>query len=627
MGEEEDTLQARKTGRTAQRHTGNRNRRRVLAILKASSPLGRVASVIVSAFLAFCTTVGTIYRESRGSISQFGPRHWLLFALVFAAYEILLVTATAAIQAHEQQKKAHLPSHKGGSAAWARWVERCTHNFRSLWLFYLLALLWVPLLITLLVGADYINQGIEADNWICARLLHGVGCTLHSQDYPPADIYPIAHYLWPTSDPNFLTNQHNLFLTLLVGGTRFLSCRLWNVTWPADAALIILSYLFATFALAAMASRLVRLHPAMGTAARSTLLLLPVLSPMISLDTVSLTKSPQFAFAFAWWLSTLVLMVKRPRSVTRRDCWALAVSTLACLVCVKYALALILIELAVLLFCRHKQWKRWLVCLLLPAVLFSGALHAAYASRQAVSGDPIESRAVLVQQIARIDQEEPATIPPAARKDLSRIFNLRTMARLYNRNDADPVKSSGMKEPSYLWRTVSRAQWEKFLPAWRSVVRANPRIAFDAFAAEFYGYFDLADPPYVSFLYYSDNRMVDAVLGSFWATNPVRTGLIRFFRAWCAVPVLEWPLHGNFWVVLTLLAVCICLRLRRWTDFWLSLPLLAQMGVMALAPANNFDRHMIPLAVFAVFLLLDLVLGSSHPESVLSSSQSRALQN
>ena len=606
---------------------------RLADAVASSSVVGRIASIFASAFLAFCTAIGPIYRAPGGTISSFGGANWLILLPVFLAYEAVILTATAGIRAlGERRADKASKTDKTAHPCWTAWIAHRTHSFGSLWCFYLLALCWVPLIINVLAGADVLNQRTEVNNWLCARALHHRGCTMISAAYPPADIYPISHYLWPSPHADFLTNQHNLFLTLLVGLIRFASVRLTGATWPAVVLLIALSYAFATFALAAMASRLLRLHPTMGTAARSILLLLPALSPIVSLDTVSLTKSPQFAFAFAWWLSTLVLMVRKPESVTRRDRWALALSTLACAICVKYALALVLIELVVLLIRKHHEWKRWLACLLVPAALFSGALHAMYASGQAIDGDPIESRAVLVQQIARIEKYAPDRLPRSVVRDLDPIFDMHAMAEVYNPDDADPVKSSGDGRISYRWRTITRTQWKKFLPAWKKAVQADPTIAFDAFANEFYGYFDLNDRPYISFLYYANNFAVNAIISQQLAHNPVRMGLLRFFHGWERLPVLGWPLHGNFWVVLTLLALCIELRERRWDDFWLDLPLLAQMGVMVFAPANNFDRHMIALAVYAVFLLIDLVLprdqhAAADPPSRSRRSDSRSAEN
>ncbi len=44
------------------------------------------------------------------------------------------------------------------------------------------------------------------------------------------------------------------------------------------------------------------------------------------------------------------------------------------------------------------------------------------------------------------------------------------------------------------------------------------------------------------------------------------------------------------------------LILRRWKHLLRQFPLLLLMGVMMLSPANNFDRHMLPVAF--VFLLM-----------------------
>lgn len=44
--------------------------------------------------------------------------------------------------------------------------------------------------------------------------------------------------------------------------------------------------------------------------------------------------------------------------------------------------------------------------------------------------------------------------------------------------------------------------------------------------------------------------------------------------------------------------------LRRWRSLSWHLPLLLLMGVMIAAPANNFERHMLPVAFVFGFLCL-----------------------
>jgi hypothetical protein len=70
------------------------------------------------------------------------------------------------------------------------------------------------------------------------------------------------------------------------------------------------------------------------------------------------------------------------------------------------------------------------------------------------------------------------------------------------------------------------------------------------------------------------------------------------------MPVLGWVTHGNLYVVLTLLIGAAEVVLRRWRTLVWHMPLLLLMGVLIDAPANNFERHMLPLAFVFGFLAL-----------------------
>ena len=48
--------------------------------------------------------------------------------------------------------------------------------------------------------------------------------------------------------------------------------------------------------------------------------------------------------------------------------------------------------------------------------------------------------------------------------------------------------------------------------------------------------------------------------------------------------------------MMTLLIGAAEVVLRRWRTLVMHLPLLLLMGVMITAPANNFERHMLPVA-------------------------------
>lgn len=585
--------------------------------LTRSSLIGRIVTALACLFLAFCTSVGPIYRTD-SSISSFSWVNALIFVLAFAIYELIVIASTGIVQLRTQSSP--VPAHLNSISHHPRWhqfIAASTRNTHSLWIFFLVGWIWVPLIIHASFGADVLNQSGEVRGWFAQIAGH----TPSRSGFTYFDMYPIGHYLLAGTDAQ-ISNQHNLLLTIFNGSVLQLSQMLFHAEVVGVLVLALLQYVFAAFCAASMIHRLFALHPHLSDAGKTWALSLLIFSPMVALATTQLTKSPLFAFASAWWISLICTSV-RTGHLSTSDRWELAISTFICLLSVKYAAPIVIITLIVLLIADHVSWKQWVICLLLPFLLFHGIESGLYASGIAVRSDPIEGKAIQIQQIARVVQRDPkaiASLPTHTRSQLTSIFDLKGMARAYNPQDADPVKSSGgrHKITSYRWRTVTRAQIEKLTSVWLQVIRANPRIATDAFIAEFYGYFDVADEPYIPITYYTSNKLVRGYLGFAAARDPIRIGVVTFLTEWGKVPVLGWFTHGNLWVILTLLAACVQLRVRRWHDLLWMLPLLLQMGVMVFAPANNFDRHMIPLAVCSAFVLVDLF--TSHTVDAISAT-------
>lgn len=574
--------------------------------LTHSSLTGRIVTVLACLFLAFCTSVGPIYRAD-SSISSFSWVNALIFVLAFVIYELIVIASTGIAQHRAQSSADSAPSVSvSHHPRWHRFIAVSTRNTRSLWIFFLIGWIWVPLIIHASFGADVLNQSGEVRGWFAQIAGH----TPSRSGFTTFDTYPIGHYLLACTDAQ-LSNQHNLLLTIFNGSVLQLTKTLFHSETAGILILALLQYVFAAFCTASMIHRLLILHPHLSDAGKTWALSLLIFSPMVALATTQITKTPLFAFASAWWISLICTSV-RTSHLSTSDRWQLAISTFICLLSVKYAAPIVVITLVVLLIADHVSWKQWVICLLLPFLLFHGIESGLYASGVAVQSDPIEGKAIQIQQIARVVQRDPqaiASLPAQTRSQLASIFDLKGMARVYNPQDADPVKSSGgrHKVTSYRWRTVTRAQIDKLTSVWLQVIRANPRIATDAFIAEFYGYFDIADQPSIPITYYASNKLVRGYLGPAATCDPIRKGVVAFVTNWGKIPVLGWPVHGNFWVILTLLAACVQLRLHRWRDLLWMLPLLLQMGVMVFAPANNFDRHMIPLAVCSAFVLVDVM--------------------
>lgn len=558
--------------------------------------------------------------------------------------------ATRLARVHARMATAATHAH----AFLSRWIVRLTDRRWKLWTIFLVGWLWAPTTLLAAFGADLRSQAREF-SWAWNQWTGLKQPYIGFFSFAPMDIYPTAHYLWP-ADPTYLTDQHNIVLTLFYGATMAASRYLTGSNDWGVIALAAAQFLFAVCCTAATAHRFLNLpwlrrsqvrtarhdfaHPERGSqfrprefahpergmrpalqpqAAHAGVRLAAVVfflvCPLSVFSTISLTKSPLFAFAFLWafgfWYELYALGAirddRRVIRLPRRTLVAFTAANAVMLISAKYAWYVLVFEFILAIAADHRRWTTYVVALLLPTILIHGGISMAISSGAIIGGDPIESHGVQLQMIARVAQRDPETIPESARKELAPVFNLDQMADAYFPQDADPVKSSGIqsKKVSYRWRSVKPDDMKGFNKAWLEIVKANPVVAMDALVAKCYGYFDIADLPYVSMNYYVDSDYVQK--NSTWlkyVNHTWRTKVATFADSWGAIPVLGWPTHGNFYVILTLLIGAAEVILRRWRALAWHLPLLLLMGVMITAPANNFERHMLPVAFCFAFLCL-----------------------
>ena len=676
------------TSRNIDRQTRPRTQHNAFARIGATARWA--LAVAACLWLAWCTAVGPLYWND-SSIANFGALNALFGILAFAIYLFIVVVLVR--KAHHQpalgwaadratgertprtliprswrtawrKRAATFRTTKTGiwlqriSACCGRWIVRCTDKRWKIALVLVIGWLWVPTTLLAAFGADLRSQAREF-SWAWNQWTGLEQPYIGFFSFAPMDIYPTAHYLWPDS-PTYLTDQHNILLTLWYGSTLAVSRYFTGSNDWGIVLLAAIQWLFAIGCIAATLHRFLNLpwlarneyvdftHPERGgrfaptrlgrpergmratlpsqsahAPARIITILFFLLCPLAVFSTISLTKSPLFAFAFTWafgiWYELYATsgdrhapahgapFLARFHRLPARTFLAFLAANAIMLISAKYAWYVLLFEFVLALIADRRHWKVYVFALLVPTVLIHGGISMAINSGIIISGDPIESHGVQLQQIARIANKAPETIPESARRKLAPVFNLDQMAEAYFQQDADPVKSSGIqsKKVSYRWRSVTPESMKHFNEAWLETVRANPVVAVDALMAKCFGYFDIADLPYVSMDYYVYNDQVTS--NSTW---------IKYYnanwRAWVAntsrqisrTPVLGWPLHGNFYVILTLLIGAAEVILRRWRTLAWHLPLLLLMGVMITAPANNFERHMLPIAFCFVFLCL-----------------------
>ena len=676
-------------------------------------------AVLACLWLALCTAVGPLY-WSTSSLADWAWSNTAFFMLAFIVYLGMIValarwaanktvippvitkrrhrtrtTAASADNGNAQRIASHSRTSNGSSpndsnpdngsngserthtariheirATLGRWMIHGTNRTWNIALILFLGWLWVPSTLLAAFGADLRSQ-IREFSWAWNQWTGLKQPYIGFFSFVPMDIYPTAHYMWPGS-PTYLTDQHNVVLTVIYGAVAMLSRTL---TGSNDAGIVVLAalqMLFAVFCCASAMNRFCNLpwlqsarrvaetakidggpsndsarasatQPAINTAGAATpagalsrflILLLFLFCPLVVFATISITKSPLFAFAFVWWFSIWYELrytwtpapQRQPRfrraaqplsqqsttpqqaiNLPAHSIIAFIIATSIMLISAKYAWYIIALQIILALISDRRRWATYVVALLIPTMLIHGGIALAIASGRIIGGDPIESRGVQLQMIARVAKYHPEGISQEARNNLEPVFNLDQMAEAYSQQDADPVKSSGIqsKKVSYKWRTVTPEDMKNFNKAWLEIVRDNPVIAIDALLAKCFGYFDVADHPYVAMDYYVNSDYVQK--HSTWIKNynhDWRNAVATFADEWGYIPVLGWPTHGNFYVILTLIIGAVEVIRRRWLTLVMHMPLLLLMGVMVTAPANNFERHMLPVAFVFGFLVL-----------------------
>lgn len=651
------------------------------ALARVGAALCWLVAALACAWIAWCTAIGPLMRADAG-LAAFrwtnGVAFVAMFVVCFGIVWLLVrsahraadsATRTTASLGGATDSTAHLSApaaHLAGRtialppraarffAAAGRLTVRATRNWRRIWLVLAIGWLWIPTTLLVTYGADILSQTREFA-WAWNQWTGLEQPYIGFFSFVPMDIYPTAHYMWST-DPTYLTDQHNIVLTMIYGASAALSRYLTGSNDAGFVVLAALQWLFAGFCCASAANRFFNLpwiprtapapdyahperlrtatpidfaHPERGLRihtlaahtpapagplARVLVMLLFLCCPLVTFSTISLTKSPLFAFAFTWWFGLMYELYMTHRNAPARPqrtrpvtIAALVVSCVVMLFSAKYAWYILMIQVVLSLLADRRRWRLYLLTLLLPTVLVHGAIAMLICSGAIIGGDPIESRGAQLQMIARVAQRNPGAIPESAARKLAPIFNIDQMAQAYRSEDADPVKSSGIqsKKVSYRWRSVTAEDMKQFNAAWLEIVRADPQTAFDALFAKSYGYFDVFDPPYVPMSYYVDNDYVQR--SNTWIkhyNHNWRYGVAHVVREWSRIPVLGWVTHGNFYVTLTLLIGAGELALRRWRALSWHMPLLLLMGVMITAPANNFERHMLPIAFVFGFLCI-----------------------
>ncbi|GAB2518955.1 hypothetical protein GCM10027064_15730 [Microbacterium petrolearium] len=594
------------------------------AIRGMSSAGGWLLAVIVVTVLAAYATAGWLRRRFEAShageyplFTQLIGDDPLLTVAVFggtaAGYAFVLFIIRCVATRALRRRVGATPS-PGRAAVAVEWA------FAAWWrLALILVVLWSPLLVLRWPGAVNPDFALMVTEITTARSEYAPDA------FKPYDVYPIAYSLIPEGDLLW-SNHHNAFLTLLYGLVTGASGVLLHSYIPAIVLLASSQAAFTIFALA-RALQLVGRHVAKSWPKAVALALTVgcVMTPLWSMD---LSKNPLFAAAFVWWFGLVVHAVLSRDAVRRGWVWEIAIATTVMIVSAKFAVYIAVVGALFLVF-RRRRWLGVVLGMLLPVLVFQIALRGLIGFGVVISDDPVEARVLQLQQVALTLREHPEALNDDERAEVEKIFDIEQMTKVYNPENADPVKSSGYADNgSYRWRSAEQDDWASFDAVWAKLAARYPDTYLDALLLKSDRYLDsraLVNPaPPLHTLDWQLRYTFDL-------TGLNDAGRKALAQTVAAVNDSAFRYLISFapWAVLTVLLCTAAVMMRRRGALAWTVPLAVQVGVAILSPLNGSGRYLLGLTYTAGAVLLALVAGRddelpSADEASAAEAESRA---
>lgn len=499
--------------------------------------------------------------------------------------------------------------------------------------FIFILLCWLPYIIILFpaaINADTVNQLTE---------FFGHGNWVH-------DDYPISWYLLK-GHSNSISNQHNFFLTLLYGFNFKVGFKLFGR--PSIGLFIssveqilslcgIFTYSLVSFNRMGMLDGQIK-----------KIKVFFAIFPLFPITAMFLTKNIFYSICFIWSILLVANAIKNQQIISWTWWIFFVLSILGQLSTEKYAVYIIsLTSLLILLF----EWKmpgvkRLAVTMVLVVVIFIGGQHVLFNKLGVPNGDPIESKAVMLQSTALYEKQYPKDINSDQKKVLNRVFVVKNLSKLYTPGFSDPIKSSGGKKiglqangkfnqhlskkwvEGYRYQTVTKQDIKQYNRVWMQLMMKHPGVLFQAFMEQGYGYLDVfyrqGDSSVVA---PSDSLNVGNISGTIPVNNrlvviktpehfeKVRKVLVVLFSSLVKVPPFMMLLSGTILIAIVVLEWLILLRMHLYMQSFLLLSYLMQVPIFMLSPVNGSQRYMYPFILSSgVFVGLFVVWLSQYKKN------------
>ena len=328
------------------------------------------------------------------------------------------------------------------------------------------------------------------------------------------------------------------------------------------------------------------------------------INPIIAIFSLVMVKDVYFAMFFVLFVLEFIKLIEKPEEYLKKKLNFIKFGLITAIMCLfrNNAFYAYIICMVVLLVALRKYWKKLIVLLLIPIILYMSVDSFIYPKLGVLEGDKKEALSVPIQQIACVVNRRDIELPSEKKEEINKFFSYGTALMKYKPRWADPVKDTINKE--YFEENL-----DEFRGLWFELMKEYPIEYISAFLSLnlSYWYFD-SNTSGIDARYYIEDML--------WTNNCYKTEReskapkllekyqkIASFESFEKVPLVSniFSITTPFWLII--FTLCVLLYKKRYKYVLTLVPMLSLWLTYMAGPTSNF-RYIFPIIVLYPILIL-----------------------
>lgn len=324
---------------------------------------------------------------------------------------------------------------------------------------------------------------------------------------------------------------------------------------------------------------------------RIGILLLYGLLPVNANYAFATLKDTNFAFVMILYILLIIELVQDEKAflASKKKCILLGALAFLMIMLRNNGLYVVAITSVVFLVAMRRQWKRLVLPLFMPVVLYIFISNVIYPALSIAPGSRAEAYSIPFQQTARLLKEHPDEVSDEDKALIEKVFYVtwEDIAQRYTPELSDPVKSR-------FDRKVTDEEMSEYFRMWFKYLLKYPEVYVQATMGNCYGYFY---PEAKSWIRYGDIAPTGEPYG---VKSPERLAVIRNeMTSMCYVfrniPGVGMLISIGFYTWCLFLCIIILLHFKEKQGILMVVPILVLTLTAIAGPANTMMRYVYPM--------------------------------